>query len=95
VAGAARLPIVPARLGSLPLAGFIAYVVISMLTRDHPRWPILAASLWSRVRARDLVFPLAMAPWRVSGVPGLRRVAWMAGAEMGMVGFGCACEEAA
>jgi hypothetical protein len=65
--------------GVLPLAGFVAYVVISMLMFNEPRRPLLPPPFGGRVQLSDVVFPLAIAPWLAAGLPGLQRVVWTAG----------------
>lgn len=69
---------------SLPLVGFVAYVVVSMLMINESQRPLLPPPLGSRVQLSELVFPVAIAPWLVSGLPGLPRIAWAAGVPVGI-----------
>jgi O-antigen ligase len=50
-----------------------------MLMFNMPDRPLLPPPLGGRVQLSDLLFPLAVAPWLVAGLPGLRRVAPPAG----------------
>ena len=65
--------------GSLPLAAFAGYVAISMLMINHPARPLLPPPLGAKVQLSEVVFPLAIGPWLIAGLPGLRRVVWAAG----------------
>ena len=69
----------PAARVSLPLVAFLAYVAVSMLMVNMPGRPLLPPPLGGKVQLSDLVFPLAVAPWLIAGLPGLRRVAGVVG----------------
>jgi hypothetical protein len=50
-----------------------------MVMFNTPARPLLPPPLGGRVQLSDVLFPLAVAPWLVAGLPGLRRVAGAAG----------------
>jgi hypothetical protein len=64
---------------ALPFVAFVAYVAVSMVMISDATHPLLPPPIGSRVQLSDLVFPVALAPWLVAGLPGLRRVARPAG----------------
>jgi hypothetical protein len=68
----------------LPLAGFVAYVAISMLMMNDVSRPLLPPPLGAKVQLSEVIFPLAIAPWLFAGLPGLGRVAWLAGIPAGI-----------
>jgi hypothetical protein len=51
-----------------------------MLMVNSPGRPLFPEPLGGRVQLSDILFPLAVAPWLVARLPGLRRVAGPAGA---------------
>jgi hypothetical protein len=51
-----------------------------MLMVNTPGRPLLPRPLGGRVQLGDVIFPLAVAPWLLAGLPGLRRVTAPAGA---------------
>ena len=69
----------PAARVSVPLVAFLGYVAVSMLMVNTPSRPLLPPPLGGKVQLGDFLFPLAVAPWLIAGLPGLRRVAAPAG----------------
>lgn len=65
--------------GTLPLAGFLAYVAVSLVMINTSGRLLLPAPLGSKVQLGDVVLPFALAPWLVAGLPGLSRVLQVAG----------------
>jgi O-Antigen ligase len=68
----------------LPLAGLVAYLAISMLMINDFSWPLLPPPLGAKVQLSEVIFPLAIAPWLLTGLSGLARVAWLAGMPAGI-----------
>ena len=64
---------------ALPLLAFVVYAAASLIMVDEAVRPLIPASLAGKVQLGDLIFPLALAPWIMAGLPGLRRVAGVAG----------------
>jgi hypothetical protein len=62
-----------------PLIGFLVYVAVSMVMINEPKRPLLPPPIGAKVQLSEVVFPFALAPWLVAGLPGLRLVIGAAG----------------
>jgi hypothetical protein len=63
---------------------FAAYAAVSLLMVNDPREPLLPRPLSGKIQLSELVFGGAIVAWLAAGVPGLARVARVAGVPAGM-----------